>query len=111
VLKKEVATPSSVVLVELIFVLYLAASGQTIFNCVFTKLDHRLQHTSCTIGMTFGKFLAAMPCEYQHRFLEFNLLEQHISFTRRARGACQCSVKAGNRGGANFRRSFLLKEE
>jgi len=79
------------VLVELIFVLYLAAGGQTIFNCVFNKLDHRLQHTSCTMSMTFGKFLAAMPCEYQHRFLEFNLLEQHVSL--RPTGACQCSVK------------------
>ncbi len=79
------------VLVELIFVLCLAAGGQTIFNCVFNKLDHRLQHTSCTMGMTFGKFLAAMPCEYQDRFLEYNLLEQHISLHRK--GACQCSVK------------------
>jgi len=91
VLKKEVATPSSGVLVELIFVLYLAASGQTIFKCVFNKLDHRLQHTSWTMGMTFGKFLAVMHCKYQHRFLEFNLLEQHIS--RHPTGACQCSVK------------------
>jgi hypothetical protein len=79
------------VLVEIIFVLYLAAGGQTIFNCGFNKLDHRLQHTSCTMGMTVGKFLAAMPCEYQHRFLEYNLLEQHISLHRK--GACQCSVK------------------
>ncbi len=34
-LKDEVATASSVVSVELIFVLYLAAGGQTIFNCVY----------------------------------------------------------------------------
>jgi hypothetical protein len=91
VLKEEVATPSSVVLVQRIFVLYFAAGGQTIFNCVHKKLDHRLQHTSCTMGMTFGKFLAAMPCEYQDRFLEYNLLEQHISL--HLKRACQCSVK------------------
>jgi hypothetical protein len=35
VLKNEVATASSVVSVELIFVLYLAAGGETIFNCVY----------------------------------------------------------------------------
>ncbi len=35
VLKNEVAIASSVVPVELIFVLYLAADGQTIFNCVY----------------------------------------------------------------------------
>jgi hypothetical protein len=65
----------------------LVPGGQTIFNCGFNKLDHRVQHTSCTMGI--GKFLAAMPCEYQ--FLEYNLLEQHISLYRK--GACQCSVK------------------
>jgi len=65
----------------------LVPGSQTIFNCGFNKLDHRVQHTSCTMGI--GKFLAAMPCEYQ--FLEYNLLEQHISLYRK--GACQCSVK------------------
>jgi hypothetical protein len=43
------------------------------------------------MGMTFRKFLAAMPYEYQNRFLEYNLLDQHISLHRK--GACQCSVK------------------
>ncbi len=91
VLKKEVATPSSIVLVELIFRLYFAAGGQTILNSVFNKLDHRLQHTSCIMDMALREALNAMPYEYRDRSLEYNLLKQHISLY--SNGACQCSVK------------------
>ncbi len=64
---------------------------QTIFNCVFNQLDHRLQHTSCRMDKTFEKVLHAMPCEYKDSFLQYNLLQRHISL--HVNGACQCLVK------------------
>jgi hypothetical protein len=40
---------------------------------------------------TFEKVLHAMPCEYKDSFLQYNLLQRHISL--HVNGACQCLVK------------------
>ncbi len=40
---------------------------------------------------TLEKVLHAMPCEYKDSFLQYNLLQRHISL--HVNGACQCSVK------------------
>ncbi len=64
------------------FLFVFRCRWQTIFNCVFNQLDHRLHHT---MDKKFKTVLDAMPSEYEGRFLQYNLLKRYISL--------QCSVK------------------